>query len=285
MILNNKNAGRVLCGALVLAMAFSLTACGKKKEEASSENEIIQHISFIGDTNENTIKVSPNGIITEISVEDYSGTEIDTSSIENYVNSEIDKYNKDKGENEITLLEIDAQQSVVKTAIQYNDITAYNEFNGYDVTLAAYNKDEPDKIAQKEAAEIASSNDALPDFVEDDLANISEEELAAAGYTLDDLERLEETLKEERGEKTSSSDNASVTDAVATFTNASGQNVVESNQITGDTMMMLITDMDAKFIFNGGTVYYTNKHAELADENSARSLGDGKAVIVFDFGM
>ena len=70
MILNNKNAGRVLCGALVLAMAFSLTACGKKKEEASSENEIIQHISFIGDTNENTIKVSPNGIITEISVEE-----------------------------------------------------------------------------------------------------------------------------------------------------------------------------------------------------------------------
>ena len=285
MNLRNKNAGRVLCGALVLAMTFSRTACGKKKEEANTEAEVIQHISFIGDVNENTIKVSPNGIITEIAVEDYADTDIDTSAIETYVNTEIDKYNKDKGENTITLMEIDVQKDKVRTAIQYNNIEAYNEFNGYDIILGAYDPEEPDNIAKKEAAEIASRNDALPSFDDEDLLNISEEELAAAGYTLDDLERLEATLKEERGEKASSTDNASVTDAVATFTDASGQNVVESGDIKGDTMMMLIADMNTRFIFNGGTVYYTNKHAELTDENSARSLGDGKAVIVFDFGM
>ena len=283
MILKNRKAGRVLCGALILAMSFSLTACGKKKEEVSSESEIIEHISFIGDVNENTIKVSPNGIITEISVEDYTGSDIDTTAIEAYVNTEIDKFNKDKGENVITLLEIDADQAKVRTAIQYSDIYTYNEFNGYDITLSAYNSEEPDKIAKKEAAELASRNDALPSFQEDDLSNISEEELAAAGYTLDDLERLEATLKEEAGVKDVS--DASATDAVATFTDASSQNVVESGDIKGDTMMMLIADMDVKFIFNGGTVYYTNKHSEYVSDNSARSLGDGKAVIVFDFGM
>lgn len=277
----NKGITKRVCITCILALTLALTACGKKKD-TQENNQPVDHVSVIGNVNENTVKISPNGIITEIAVEDYAGTNVDTSSIESYVKGEIDKFNGKRGACDITFMEIDIDGTVVRTCIQFSDIATYNEFNGYDIQLTKYDPKQPDEIAKKEAAELASMNDAMSDFDEEDFDNISEEELEAAGYTLDDLDRL----KEEHGAKSSSdADSASVTDAFATFTDADGQNVVESKDINGDSYMMLIADMNVKFVFNSGKVCYTNKHAEKIDDSSARSIGDGKAVIVYDFGM
>ncbi|MBR6402070.1 MAG: hypothetical protein IKS48_01640 [Eubacterium sp.] len=264
----------------MLALTFALSACGKK--EKTENDQPVDHVSVIGDVHENTVKISPNGIITEIAVEDYSDSDVDTSSVESYVKGEIDKFNGKRGACDISLMEIDIKGNTVRTCIQFNDIDTYNEFNGYNIQLTKYDPKTPDEIAKKEAAEIASLNDAMSDVDDEDFENISEEELEAAGYTLEDLERIKE---ERQGKSPSGSDSASVTDAVATFTDADGQNVVESKDISGETYMMLITDVDMKFVFNSGKVCYTNKHAEKVNDSSAHSIGDGKAVIVYDFGM
>ena len=260
-----KNLKKFIVVTLIFAMTLSMAACGKKKE-STKDNTPVEPISVMGDAKENTLKLSPNGSILEISCEDYSATGVDDAALEDFIKKATDEYNYKYGSDKVDFVEYKNEQGFVRTAIQYKDIEDYNRFNSLDLDVTLYDADTPDQILRDE---IASENDATP-VVEAE--EISEEELAMAGYSLDDLEALEQ-----------GGGDASATDAIATFTDASSGSEVKSSDISGDNLMMIVTEEPMNFVINGGTVLYTNSHAETLDSNKARSLGKGKAVIVYAF--
>lgn len=263
---------RLITLVTAASMAFSLSACGKKApEDVPEEPPTLDTVSIIGDTTESTLRLSYNGTLIEVAVEDYSDTGIDTSVLEDYVNTEINDYNTSSGSSTVQLLAYEQEGDVVKTAIQYNNIDAYNDFNGTDIKVTLYNVDTVDAIAKAEAE--AEAENAVAQSTAVEVTEINEEELAEAGYDLSDLELIEEEVVTV----------ASAGDAVATLTDASTGTVYESGDIDDDSLMMIVTDYAYNFEITGGNVLYTNRHAELINENTAKAGTDGTSVIVYQF--
>ena len=257
--MNMKKLGLLL---LIALLSFTLAGCAWKKDKDEAEEEEYVRPSTIGDVDETTLKINPNGTLTEIAVEDFSGTDIDTAGIESFINEEIDAYNNEAGVSKISLIEFQENDGVVKTAIQYSDVASYNEFNMMDITIALYDATSADDILKEE---LASAQDATP-AVTAAPTEINEEELLEAGYSLEDLEGT-----------------ATETDAIATFTDAKTMSVVNSDEIEGASYMMVITDEPYVYSVNGGKILYYNKHAELIDDSTVRVDGKGKSVIIYEF--
>ena len=261
-----KNA---LIYILSVLMIFSLVGCGKKQEE---EEEEYVRPSVIGEINENTLKLSPNGTLLEISCEDFNGSAIDTDGLEEYINSEIDEYNKKAGVNKISLVEFQEQDGVVKTAIQYSDVATYNSFNMMDLDINLYDADKAYDIMMED---MATSTDANQIVMTATPTEINVEELAEAGYDLSEIEAMENGTYDE--------ETASETDAEATFTDASSLEDINAADITGASYMMLVTNEAYTYVVNGGNILYYDKHAELLDSTSVKTDGKGKSIIIYSF--
>ena len=69
----------------------------------------------------------------------------------------------------------------------------------------------------------------------------------------------------------------------ATFTDASDNSLKRSSEISKSYMMLILDDkVDVKF--EDGKVLYYNSYVEKGkSDNTVKSKGDGKAVIVFEF--
>lgn len=263
---------RLIAFSLIIVLVLSVTGCGKKEEEP--EEEVIVKASTIGDIQENTLKFNSNGTIVEIACEDYSESEADITSLQSYIQEEIDAYNNEKGVNKISFVEYDESAGFVRIALQYSDINTYNEFNNMDIEINIFNAEDVNAIAVAEAeaeSEAARKKEAV---VKMDTSDISEEELAAAGYDLSDLENgvLEESVVE-----------STPSDAKASLTDAESGSVLEADDIDGESYMMIISDYPVNYVINSGTVLYTNRHAETLNQNSAKILGDGRGVIVYKY--
>ena len=267
--MNIKKLGLLL---LIALLSFTLAGCAWKKEKDEAEEEEYVRPSTIGDVDETTLKINPNGTLTEIAVEDFSGTDIDTAGIESFINEEIDTYNNEAGVSKVSLIEFQENNGVVKTAIQYSDVASYNAFNMMDITIALYDATSADDILKEE---LASAQDATP-AVTAAPTEINEEELLEAGYSLEDIEDIESGSMDLEG-------TATETDAIATFTDAKTMSVVNSDEIEGASYMMVITDEPYVYSVNGGKILYYNKHAELIDDSTIRVDGKGKSVIIYEF--
>ena len=264
---------KLLAMTLAAAMLTGFSACTNPFEEPDPEpltEEAYVAPSLLGDTTENTLVFRSDGTLMEISVEDYNGTDIDVSGLETYIKDSITEYNSSNGANRLSMLEYEERDGVVRTAIQYSDINTYNNFNMVDILIDEYDKDAADEVAQAEAEARLKAKPVVK--VEE--VEIDEEALAEAGYSLDDIETgaIEE----------SSGDIATATDAVATFTDASG-NEYNSDDISNGEYMMIKTEYNIVFKIENGSIYYTNYHAEKLDDSSARSNGDGVAIILYNF--
>ena len=270
--IKTKSYTKYICLVLIMTLIMGLTACGKKKDDGP-----VEKISVIGDVNETTLKLNANGSVIEIACEDFAHTEaaIDTSTLEDFIKSEIDKYNAEAGGNKITFLEYQNEDNFVRTAIQYIDIDTYNSFNLMELAMSEFNKDAADKIVKDEQASLtdAAKSIDMEEMSEEEKAEL-EEELAGAGYNLEDIESglLDETASEGDAEE-----------LVATFTDASTGSVVKSDEITDSSYMMIITDEPMNYYINGGKIVYYNKNCELVNETTVKVSGEGKAVIVYTF--
>ena len=257
---------------LSIASLLMLSGCSLfNKQEEEEVKPGVNNASTIGDIDTNTLKLSMNGSITEISCENYKEANIDVSSLEQHVKTEIDNYNSERGASKISLVEYKEENGVVKTAIQYSDLDTYNEFNNTDYTLSLYSVAEVDRIAKEDVKKNAVKKVYISDTNLDD---ISEEELAAAGYTLEEIKAKQEEEKK--------AETATETDAVATLTDASG-NVSESGDITDTSLMMLTTNSDVNIAINSGTVLYVNRYAEIINDTTADLKGNGTAVVICKF--
>ena len=270
--IKTKSYTKYICLVLIMTLIMGLTACGKKKDDGP-----VEKISVIGDVNETTLKLNANGSVIEIACEDFAHTEaaIDTSTLEDFIKSEIDKYNAEAGGNKITFLEYQNENNFVRTAIQYIDIDTYNSFNLMELAMSEFNKEAADKIVKDEQASLtdAAKSIDMEEMSEEEKAEL-EEELAGAGYNLEDIESglLDETASEGDAEE-----------LVATFTDATTGSVVKSDEITDSSYMMIITDEPMNYYINGGKIVYYNKNCELVNETTVKVSGEGKAVIVYTF--
>lgn len=270
--IKTKSYTKYICLVLIMTLIMGLTACGKKKDDGP-----VEKISVIGDVNETTLKLNANGSVIEIACEDFAHTEaaIDTSTLEEFIKSEIDKYNAEAGGNKITFLEYQNDDNFVRTAIQYTDIDTYNSFNLMELAMSEFNKEAADKIVKDEQASLtdAAKSIDMEEMSEEEKAEL-EEELAGAGYNLEDIESglLDETASE-----------GDADELVATFTDASTGSVVKSDEITDSSYMMIITDEPMNYYINGGKIVYYNKNCELVNETTVKVSGEGKAVIVYTF--
>ncbi len=261
-----KKHVKLFAGLLSIMMCGGLVSCGLPGKEVVDE-PAVNTTSTIGDISKDTIKLSMNGSITEISCENYKEDGISVIGLEEYINNEINVYNESRGASKVTLIEYKDDGSVVKTAIQYSDIDTYNEFNNTDVNISLYNKSEVSRLFEEDNAK----HPKAVSYVKAE--EISEEELAAAGYSLEDIKAMQ----------SSTDATASETDAVATFTDAASASTVLFDEIEGDSYMMLTTGLDVDVIINGGNVLYINKYGEVISDNTADLSGEGKAIVVYSY--
>lgn len=259
-----KKLKKPLIFTLISLMAIYPVGCGKKEK---TEEEATNNVSVMGDVTENTVKLSPNGSVVEISCEDYNGTDVDISTLQDYIKKELEDFNTKKGTTKASLLEYSEDNKFVKAAIQYNDFESYLEFNMLNTELSVYKADRVEELF--DAVKTATKTDAI------DKADVNLEELAEAGYDIEDLENG--TLGGEGDE------DASATDAVATFTDAVTNDIVAASDISDPSYMMLITNEDSNYVINSGHVVYYNSNAILKNSNTVYSTGNGTAIIVFKY--
>lgn len=261
---------------LVLSMAVSLmlgsvVGCGKKVEET---NEKIPEVNYVGSATSNTLTLYPDGSLMEVACEDYSDANFLYQDLQNYIDTEINSYNQKEGVSKISLLQYQDAFGLIKTAIKYSDFDTYVSFNNMEMKLTAYDVNQADEIAKEEAEkrlQISSSTDTTSNVKHE----ISAEELAEAGYSLEQIQAAEEGSA-----AAELSEGISVEDTVATFTDVDTQKVVKSSEISTDGNMMLIVDEKMDIRLESGKILYTNEHASV-EGGVATTDGSGTAIIVF----
>ena len=249
------------CLALLLmfSLVLPLAACGKKEADTT---EIIKEQDFIGTTSENTIRLSQNGAVTEIAVEDYADVEYKLPDLEKYIRDQVAAFNREKGVDKVAFLQIREEGTVIKTAISFSDIETYNAFNHMNVQLSVYNASTADQIAAEEAKKHA---------VEEEKRELSEAELAEAGYDASSMEQEEiDTMVEEKA-------------VTASFRDPSG-NTVNSEAIDANENLMIITDEKLAVEVPDGALRYANSHAAF-EGNAAHTDGKGTAIVVVFLGI
>ena len=259
-----KRSRFLICTLLMVTL---LSACGRQEEVKTTEAAAeIREKEYIGETARNTIRLSPDGNVLEISVEDYTSVIYDEEDLKKFIQSEIDSYNEKLGVNKISFREMKLEGNVVKLAISYSDLETYAAFNRMSVKLSKYDPSTADRIAAEEAAKNKVEERKTEEVV------ISDAELAEAGYSPEELEQ-QKTEEEE----------ASEAPVKAVFTGPSG-NTVGADDIPSGENLMLVTDERIAVELENGQIQYVNTHATFQD-GAALTEGEGTAVIVLFLGI
>ena len=256
---------------LSVIMMIMFSACGKKEEE-EVKPEYVRPDIFEG-YEQSTLILKQDGSIVEIAIQDYNNSGVDYSQLKTYIEEEVKNANSTLNSECIALTDYFDDNGVIKAAIHYTDINAYNYFNGTDYILSSYDHEKCDALVTVPEEEDEDEDDI--DYNE--LSELSDEELAEAGFTREDVELA---LSGELETSASPSDAAQL---IATFTDAENGQVVDSTEIS-DEYMLFVTDNEVDLQFENGDIFYTNNNVDIsADNKTAECSGDGWAFIVFKF--
>lgn len=262
-----------LCRTVIITVtAALLTGCSfSKKKKDTSDSVTMEAPSVIGDIGENTLIMKNDGSILEVAVQKYEES-VSEDELQSYIQKAVDMYNQQAGTTRVSLQEFQLEGQTARTAIEFNDIETYQDFDKVDLSVSLYNASETDAIARNE---VSSRTDAVKKSSRSEEESISDEELADAGYSADDLKNG--NLKE-------AAEDATVTDAeiAATLTDAKGQEV-KADDLKLDGSLMLVMPDAMNFTFENGEVLYVNRHGRITGKNTAVSDGTGDAVIVYRY--
>jgi len=261
--------GKVIITAAVLCI--SLSGCNLIKNSGTSTTTAKQPVAseqignadnvdttdYIGNIAESTLIFNQDGSILEIAVEDFGSVAYNSGDLKSYIKSSVQSYNEAAGEDRVTLKQYIDQSGIAKTAILFDSVESYNDFNNTTIENGLYNMDDANEIAESEEAATETSEEAT--------SELSDEELAELGLEKSDLEE----------------------GGVAENTGGAQENFVDKdgNSVTADAIsdeyFMIIIDEDIVVSFDGGEVKYVNKHATIVDGTHVKSNGTGTAVIVY----
>lgn len=101
----------ILLTALII---FALGGCGK--QEVTSYDK-------------NTMMIGKDDTIQDVSIEDFANGDYNMQELEQFVNSEITKYNSEAGSERITLAELNTENKLARLQLNYASIEDYNQFN------------------------------------------------------------------------------------------------------------------------------------------------------------
>jgi|GEM_PF-1466866 len=157
---------------IVLSLIFVLSGCGTELPDLETL-ETPAEKSYVEGYDRDTVNIYSDGSVLEISCEDFSDTSIDISGLYDYIETAISSATSGDA---ITLEEYREESGLVKTAIKYDDIAAYNSFNGYDMEITDYTGD----AASVYTATLtdASVNASLSD------ATVSVSDIGASGLSM-----------------------------------------------------------------------------------------------------
>lgn len=140
--------------SITLLLTFS--SCGKKEDE---KPEYVRPDVFEG-YNDSTLIFNADGSITEIAMQDYNGSDVDTTGLKSYVESEINEANKKLGSESISMTDYFDDSGVIKAAIHYTDINSYNYFNKTAYEMSGFDPDKCDLVVPIEEIIDASVTDS-----------------------------------------------------------------------------------------------------------------------------
>ena len=248
---------RIITAMTVLFVLAMFGACGKKEETTEAPEQ-----DLIGATDVNTLEIDSNGRILEIAVEDYTGVDYKPDEVRAFIQNEINSFNKEQGAQKVSFLQMKQEKDVIRTAISYTDISAYNAFNHMELKLTVYSAETADKAAADEANRYTA---AEPE------KKVSDAELAEAGYDASSMDQSEiDTLVETKA-------------VTATFSDVNG-NTVSSDAIDVNENMMLVTDEKMNIRLEDGKLLYANPHAAI-ENGIAHTDGEGTAIVVLFLGL
>lgn len=140
--------------SITLLLAF--TSCGKKGDD---KPEYVRPDIFEG-YDDSTLILKADGSITEIAMQDYNGSDVDTTGLKSYVESEIKNANSKLGSENIAMTDYFDDSGVIKAAIHYTDINSYNYFNGSDYEMSGFDPEKCDIAVPIDGIFDASVTDA-----------------------------------------------------------------------------------------------------------------------------
>ena len=121
---------RINLAAIALVCIIIFAGCSAKPEEYEK----------------NTLIIGKKGTLTEVAVEDFTGSPVKADEVKSYVEDQVSSYNEGK-DHAIEVKSINTEDmSKVKLVLTYKDIAGYNAFNELNCVLDAYSNVDPNAL-------------------------------------------------------------------------------------------------------------------------------------------
>ena len=156
MLKLKKNVILILAAALVLCQAGCTLPFlkGQKNDEDVS-------FDYTGKYEMDTLIFEGDGHLTEIAVDDYSSANFQYDDLEQYIKNSVDQFNLKESSKKIAFLQYTDDNGIIKSAIRYSNVDAYNKFNNFESEFSLYDAEKiNEKYSSGEMYVVATFTDA-----------------------------------------------------------------------------------------------------------------------------
>ena len=156
MLRMKKNVIMLLAALMVLCQA----GCTVPFRIGQSEDEEAS-FDYTGQYDMDTLIFEKDGHLTEIAVDDYSSENFEYGDLEQYIKNSIDQFNLRESSKKITFLQYSDDNGIIRSAIRYSNVDAYNKFNNFESEFSLYDAEKiNEKYSSGELYVVATFTDA-----------------------------------------------------------------------------------------------------------------------------
>ena len=158
-MLRIKKTVTLLSVVLVMLCSTACTLPFKSAESAEEDNEV--SFDNLKDYEKDTLIFEKDGHLTEIAVDDYSSENFEYDDLEQYIKNSVDQFNLKESARKITFLDYSDDGGIIRSAIRYSNVDAYNKFNNFKSEFSLYDAEKiNEKFSEGELYVVATFTDA-----------------------------------------------------------------------------------------------------------------------------